>query len=33
MSRLLLQRGGKIRFLANAKGLVKVAWYGDVRCK
>jgi hypothetical protein len=26
-------RRGKIRFLANAEGPVKVAWYGDVRCE
>jgi len=33
MSRLLLQRRGKIRFLANVEGLVKLACYGDVRYK
>jgi hypothetical protein len=31
MSCLLLQSRGKIRFLANAQGVLKVAWCGD-RC-
>jgi hypothetical protein len=33
MSRLLLQPRGTIHFLAHAQGIVKIAWYGDVRFK
>jgi hypothetical protein len=33
MSRIIRQRRGVKRLLQHAQGLVKIAWYGEVRFK